>query len=939
MADPWTLSAEGAQQFADRYLAYLADPSRDRTRKGEKQLCQRFWQDFFTQVCGVADTLLAGVEFEHPVRSVKSDTVGWVDVLWPGVLLVEHKSAGLSLDVAEEQARDYLLALEPKHRPAVAIVSDFERFRVIEVLAGRSSEFALRELPKNLNRFEAIFAQGGVGAGAETVHADARAAELMSDLYVEFENAGYDGHEVSIFLMRCLFLLFGDDTRLWRVAGVHGLFGSVVDASLEDGTGLGGQIQELFEVLDQSKDKRPTTLGPTLAEFPYVNGGLFTGPLRVFSFTREMRAALLAACDYDWSDISPAIFGAMFQNIKSQHLRRELGEHYTSEANILKVIGPLFLDELNARLDKAWDSVAALRRLHADLGTYTWLDPACGCGNFLLVAYKRLRALELRLVVRERELEGRTDRSLLGREHVTLRLSQFHGFEINEWSSQIAGVAMVLAEHQANMEMERVLGLAPDLLPLSDAAVFTHGNALREDWASDFEINDRTFIMGNPPFGGYHLQNEEQRLDTAHVWSGVKGQGVLDFVANWFLIAARHAARSGAKVAFVATNSISQGEQPPLLWGELYKLGMSIDFAHRTFRWSNGTNHQAAVHTVVVGFSDALKKRKRSLWSYPAVDGDPVLSLVSNINAYLIDAPDVLVTSRRTPLVPGIPHLRKGSIPTDGGFLSNISPKEAADIRREDPVAAKYLRRLIGAEEMLHGIERWCLWLEYASPHELRSSPEIVRRLEAVREMRLRSKKEKTRKDAERPWEFQEVRQPTTRYLAIPRHSSEGRGYLPVAFFEPLVIANDAVSIVDDDALLIFGITSTRIFRIWADAVSGRIKNDLRVSGEITYNNFPFPDLTPELRTSIETAAAGVLECRSFFVDSTLADLYEPTTMPTQLRRAHEELDRVVGRSLGIAAGATDVAVLDKLFERYGELISGASFFPTTPARRRRRAA
>ena len=937
MANGAALSRAEAQIFVDRYTTYLADPNWDRSRKGEKQLADRFWNDFFTNVCGVADTLVAGVEFEYPVRLHTTDTIGWIDAFWPGVLLVEHKSAGRSLDVAEQEARDYLLSLDARDRPPVLIASDFKQFRIVEYIANQTFEFSLADLPDHLDRFESIFELGGVGAGRAEVAADAHAAELMSELFVSMEESDYEAHDISVFLVRCLFLLFGDDTQLWRQYGQHGLFGSIVAGSDVSGAGLGAQIQELFDTLDTPKADRPASLASPASEFPYANGGLFADSLPMIHFNRRMRAALLAACDYDWSQISPQIFGAMFQEIKSQEARRELGEHYTSEANILKVIKPLFLDEFEARLDKEWDSVAGLRKFHQELATYTWLDPACGCGNFLVVAYKRIRDLELRLVARLTELEGKNARALFGEQRLFVRLAQFHGIEYNEWSSQIAGVAMLLAEHQANLDMDRLLGLRHDLLPIRDAAVITFDNALRVYWESGFEINEQTFIMGNPPFAGQHLQSDEQKEDTEISWEDIRGKGVMDYVANWHLVAARYSAETGCKVAFVSTNSITQGEQVPVLWGELGRLGVSIDFAHQTFKWMNGSGGQAAVHTVIIGFSAGPKKGKRRLWTYEKPTSPPELTMVPNINAYLADAPDILITSRRSPLVAGVQPMVYGNKPTDGGFLSNISPEEALEIERTDPIAAKYLRPLVGADELIKGKERWCLWLVGVNPSDIRASRVLSERVSGVADARRRSTKAKTREDANRSWEFQEIRQPSTRFLVIPRHSSENRHYLPVAAFDPDVIVNDAVSIIADPSLLTMGIMSSRIFRVWADAVSGRLESRLRVSNEITYNNFPWPDVSDAQRKKIEKAAEGVLVVRSHFMDSSLADLYDPMTMPRQLREAHEVLDRAVASAFGLRVNATDAVVLARLFELYSQLTSG--MFPTQPQRPRKRAA
>ena len=942
MAQRWDLSEGGAEGFATKFLAVLDDSSRKASEKGEKQLAQTFWRDFLVDVCGIADPTIAGVVFEYPVRQIGTDTVGWIDVLWPGVVLIEHKSPGKDLDIAEGEARDYLLALEPRVRPPVIIVSDFRRVRIVEVIAGRSHEFALEQLPSNLNRFEIVLGQAGHGAAAEALRADEKAAQLMGDLYVAFEDAGYHGHEVSVFLVRVLFLLFGDDTRLWSQVGELGMFGSVVDASNRDGSGLGGTIQELFGVLDQPREGRPKTIAKALADFPYANGGLFAEVLPVFSFDYKMREALLAACAYDWSSISPHIFGAMFQDIKSQEARRELGEHFTSEENILKVIGPLFLDELNARLVRDWDSAAALRRFHDDLATYQWLDPACGCGNFLVVAYRRVRDIELRLLARLVELEGKSGRALFVESFQKVKLAQFHGIEYLEWSSQIASVALFLSEHQANQEMDRLLGIAPSLLPLRDTASIVTGNSLRMDWSSVCPMSERTFVMGNPPFVGSNLRNAEQTTDQAMIWGNTKGAGALDYVTNWFLIAARFATNSGCRVSFVATNSVSQGEQVLVLWTALSALGIVIDFAHQAFTWHNGSGGEAAVHTVIEGFSASGRGYRKQLWIYETPNAEPVLTSASNINAYLMDAPSVLVTSRRTPLVKGVPPLVYGNMPNDGGALSKISRDEADFIRATDSIAAQYLRPLIGADEMLNGGDRWCLWLKDADPSDLRNSPELRRRVGSVYLQRSSSKREATRKGADRPWEFQEIRQPQGRFIAVPRVTSQRRRYLPCQYFDPSVIVNDQVFTINDNSLETFGIISSRVFRIWADAVSGRLKSDLRLSAEVTYNNFPWPQLSNELAGRIENAADRVLRVRGHLFGegrtTTLSDLYDPITMPKQLQEAHADLDRAVLAAVGLRANATKSAILSRLFELYQELIGGTLLDPVPPPKKRRAA-
>lgn len=897
-----------------------------KSAKNEKQLAESFWRDFLINVINVDDLLSAGVEFQAPVKSATTGNINFIDVFWPNVLLIEHKSAGKSLDKAEEQAREYLVSLEPMKRPPVFIVSDFKRIRIVEVFAGTTIEFPLEDLPKNLHRFESLFEGYITHATRIETSADRQAATLMANLFVEIEKAGVEEHKVSVFLVRILFLLFGDDAQLWK----RGLFESLIDTTPTNGFGIGGLLEEIFQVVNTPKEDRDTNLHSSLADFPYINGGLFSESLPVFHFTPEMRTALVQANKYDWSQISPAIFGAMFQTIKDKDARRELGEHYTSEVNILKVIGPLFLNDFNERLQKAWDSPILLRRFHRELSTYTFADPAAGCGNFLILSYKRLRELDLKLIARLQELEGTQSYvGLDGTWGVNIRLSQFHGIEYEEWSSQIAQVAMFLTEHQANLALEEITGSAPSLLPLGDSAQITHGNALRIDWSSLWPMDEKTFIFGNPPFSGYALQNEEQREDTDLVWKEVPSGGAVDYVANWYLVAARHLAKCDGKAAFVSTNSITQGEQPAIIWGQLSSLGMEIDFAHRTFSWDNDAPGKAAVHCVIIGFSIRTKPTKRELWSYETVKSRPALNLVKNINGYLLDAPNVLITARTKPLSSHTQPMVKGNQPTDGGFLSNIDDETAQKIRKSDPVAAKYLRRLIGAQELIHNEIRWCLWLEDANPSDIRNSNELSLRVDGVRRLREASPKKATQKDADRPAEFQEIRHPKSDYLAIPRHSAENREYVPIARFGVDIITNDSVFIIADASLTTFGVLNSRPFNVWNKAVSGRLESRTRISNTITYNNFPFPELSEERKRALEKAAQGVLDARQLHSSESLAALYDRNSMPKDLRDAHRALDKEVLAALGLKVDTSDEAILEKLFDLYTQ--ATADLFTAPP--------
>jgi hypothetical protein len=920
MSNGERFSPHAARLIAEKY----ADVS------AEKQYAQTFWRDIFTDLA-LIDTF-SKVEFEYPVRSHLTNTIKFIDVLWPGVVLIEHKSRGSDLDKAEEQAREYLQSLDAVKRTPVIIVSDFARIRIIDTLAGTTVEFTLDELPDNVNRFEAIIGSRGLGATHQEVTADTQAANLMAELFLAFEKAGYTGHETSVFLVRILFLMFAEDSRMMR----RTLFTTYVLSSPEDGTGLGAMLQELFQVLNTPKADRRTTISSALDEFPYVNGGIFRETLPLFSFTPEMRKALANACAYRWDTISPQIFGSLFQSVRDPETRRQMGEHYTSETNILRVISDLFLDDLTKRMLDAWDSPTQLRRLHGELEDYNYLDPACGSGNFLIVAYRRMRSLELRMIARQQELEGKPWQPALdGTWGLRVHLGQFHGLEIDEWSSAIARVGLLLADHQANLEFEEITGAAPNPFPLTESARIVNANSLRLDWAEVCPINDKTFIMGNPPFLGPNFQTREQKDDTSHVWGKVRGAGLVDFVTNWFVLAGRMISKHGGRAALVSTSSVTQGEQPSILWGQLGPLGIQIDFAHRTFAWENDAQGNAAVHVVIIGFSKETSKRKKNLWSYPDIKAQPVLNQVPHINAYLLPAPDILIQARTVPLDPGTPQMLKGSQPTDAGWLSDISPDEAARIRSADEIAAKYLRPLVGAKELIQGNERWCLWMLDAPPNDLRSSPEIKRRIAEVKAMREASSDPTTREDASRPWEFQRPRQPQSSFIAVPRVSSESRDYVPIAWFAPEVIVTDAVFSVDGAPLWLFGVLSARPFNVWNKAVSGRLESRVRISNTITYNNYPFPALNAEQVEKIEGAAKRVLDARGKFTTSSLADLYDDTSMPVELRKAHDELDKIVLSSYGLRPSIDNPGILEALFNLYAEAVEGLLYQPRATRKRR----
>ena len=883
----------------------------------EKSGSQMFWREFL-EIFGVDVRRVA--YFEQLAKRTSTGNYGFIDLYWPGVLIAEQKSAGKNLDEAEKQALDYLSEIKQSDFPGLVITSDFARIRILDLESKdpKPVEIKTADLGKEYERF--LFIAGYAKQTFEQeIEANVEASELMGQLYDAAEAAGYKDHEANVLLTRLLFLMFGDDTAMWA----RGLFYSFVhDRTSDDASDLGAQLAMLFQVLNTPEAERPKNLDETLVDFPYVNGGLFSENLRIAAFTADMRHALIKAMRFGWGGISPAVFGSLFQSVKSKELRRELGEHYTTETAIMRVIGPLFLDELKERLSSAKGSPQKLRNLRKELATYNFLDPACGCGNFLIVAYREMRRIELEILKQLRDLKEDSQLSLDPTLGLQVSISQFAGIEIEEWPAKVAETAMFLVDHQMNLELAEEFGLTPDRLPIKSMLNVRVANALRLDWRDVCTITDSTIIMGNPPFLGASMLSAEQQDDVDQVWGDLRGAGNLDYVTCWYKRAAEYVGQSMTRIAFVSTNSLSQGQQPPVMWPTLKDAGFDLDFAHRTFDWVSEAKGGAAVHVIILGFSRRPKPAQRPLYFYDELRGQPRLEMVRQINPYLVDAAWVTVSNQRTPLQEGVQRMDYGSKPADKGFLSNIDDAEVADIKLRDPAAAKYLRRLIGAEELINGGSRWCLWLVDAEPADLRTSAELRRRVEGVREFRLSSKKEKTKEDAATSHLFQERRQPHTQFLAVPRVSSETRRYVPMAMFQPDVVINDALFALPEATSYTFGVLNGRPFQVWNATVSGRLKSDFRLSAEITYNNYPWPDMESAIRTAIETAAEGVLAAREAHPGASLADLYGPLSMPADLTKAHQDLDKAVLTAYGLKPAATDAEVLGELFSRYEELVA-----------------
>lgn len=901
----WNEIRTNAQQFATRWEG----------TNDENAESQSFWNEFLG-IFGIDRKRVA--TFEARAKRESTGGRGRIDLLWPGTLVAEHKSAGKDLATAEAQAIDYLESIDIDDFPGVIITSDFGHFRVRD-LGGDNTPFTfpLADLPKEIDRFGFIagYRQRKFG-DKEEEEANVKAARLMGDLYEELARTGYEGHDASILMTRLLLLMFADDTGMWE----KGLFSEFIETRTQpDGSDLGSQLAMLFQVLDKAETARPATMDELLLRFPYVNGHLFADRIDIPTFDKRMRDEFVRCTEFDWSKISPAVFGSLFQAVKSKEARRTLGEHYTTEHNILRALAPLLLDDLWVEYESVRDNASRLERLHDKIANIRVLDPACGCGNFLVIAYRELRRLELAILTRVADLRQDTQMHLDVSNMVRVRLSHFYGIEIEEWPARIAETAMFLVEQQANHDLAITFGNAPDRLPIMNAVNITIGNALQIDWGSVLPIEDNVLIVGNPPFSGSSLMTAEQKDDLNAIWAGVRGAGNMDLVSCWHALAARHISKCKAKAAFVSTNSITQGQQAPILGAEFERCGVDIDFAHQTFSWSSEAPGQAAVHCVIVGFSARSEKKKRTLFRYPDIKGEPLTVKASNINMYLQDAPNVLVTNRSRPLQDGVQLMDYGSKPTDGGHLSDIPAEDVSRIQASDAVAAKYLRRLVGAQELINRGNRWCLWLVDAQPSEIRSSPELLRRVAAVREMRANSTKKKTRDDSAIAHLFQENRQPSTEYLGVPSVSSETRRYVPMALFSSDVIANNLILTVSNATLYTFGMLHSSVFMAWNAAVSGRLESRFRISAEITYNNFPWPD-NPKNKDAIETAAQSVLDVREKYPTSSLADLYDPRSMPKDLVDAHNALDRLVLSAYGLKSDATEADILANLFARYAEL-------------------
>ena len=919
--------AAAAAEFAARWKG----------RGYEKGDSQVFWTELLTEVFGIENPST----FIRYEEQVKVDKTNFIDGhILSTKVLIEQKSLDKDLRKGSvqsdgsvlnpfQQAKRYAAELPYSERPRWIVTCNFAEFLVYDMERpnGEPEQILLENLGKEYYRLMFLVDNKNEHLSKE-MQVSMQAGEIVGKIYEALLEQYNDSSAealrwLNILCVRIVFCLYAEDAGIFGHDQFHDY---LVRYDADD---LRSALIRLFEVLNTPDEKRSKYLKDDLKAFPYTNGGLFEEEIEIPQFTEELKQTLLknASLDFDWSEISPTIFGAVFESTLNPETRRSGGMHYTSIENIHKVIDPLFLNDLRRELDEILEEKTERKRekkldaFQDRLASLTFLDPACGSGNFLTETYLSLRRLENE-VIRER-YHGQM---MMGefKNPIKVSIQQFYGIEINDFAVTVATTALWISESQMLTETERIIRHDIDFLPLKSYTNIREGNALRMDWSgivgdSSGRILLPDYIMGNPPFIGYTFQTKEQKEDMLNVFVDKEGKpfksvSKIDYVAGWYYKAAQLMQRSRTRAAFVSTNSICQGEQVANIWKPLKEMFVvHIDFLYRSFKWSSETKKSANVHCEIVGFSCT------PYWIHLIYENNHVRE-VGYINAYGIEGPDVFISSRNKPLC-DVPEMLKGSQPTDGGNLI-LSPEEKENLIKDCPQIEKYIRQFVGADEFINNKKRYCLWLEGANPTDIKQSQEVVQRIESVKKSRLASPKAATRKWADFPTLFTENRQPQTTYIIVPSVSSEKRRYIPMGFMNADVIASNLVLIIPDATLYHFGVLESNVHMAWMRVVCGRLKSDYRYSANIVYNNFPWPQPTEAQRAKIEQTAQAILDARAKYPDSSLADLYDELTMPAELRRAHQENDRAVMQAYGFPAKSsfTESQCVAELFKRYQEI-------------------
>lgn len=1054
------LSLNEIRLRANQFAIDWKNQTRERAEK------DTFWNEFFN-IFGISRIRVAS--FEQSVKKYGGNQ-GFIDCFWPGTLLIEHKSAGKNLESAKQQAFDYFPGIKEDDLPKYILVSDFQNFELFDLEGQTEYKFKLHELASKIELFNFISGyQKRVYHEEDPVNI--KASELMGDLHDELKKTGYSGQDLEVFLVRILFILFADDTGVWE----RDTFGYFIENRTNlDGSDLGLWIAQIFQILNTSPTKRQTNLDEDLQKFSYINGGLFSQNISIASFNSVLREKLLKCCHFDWSLINPSIFGSLFQYVMDGDKRRTFGAHYTEEKNILKTIKPLFLDDLQKEFEKL-KSIHDLHKFHDKLASLNFFDPACGCGNFLVITYREIRQLENQVLQKIYQ----TKNNVLDISSVSkVNVDQFYGIEIGDFAAKIAETAMWLMDHIMNIKLSQIMGDYYIRIPLQKAAKIITGNALTTDWgdvldgklkstfisvnnlqgleafvdeetqislnspveagfthqnsdvAEDLSLQKATveeslgfqnlsvaqnlgfqnlsvaeslgfqkifqkrmashtsawqtkqiFIIGNPPFVGSKLQSTEQRREMAEIFRGVQGSGVMDYVTAWYLKAGElMKINPKIQTAFVSTNSISQGEQVGILWGEMFKrFNVEIKFAHQSFSWSSEARGKAQVTVIIIGFrvanspveagfirqnsdvaaslsrqdssqnneqwnhrGSATTTQPKTLYTYPDLKGDPIAKTVANINPYLVEGNNLVIKNIQKPICK-VPEMGIGNKPVDGGNYL-FEKEEMQEFIQKEPLSEKYFKPWIGAKEYFSGIARYVLLLKDVNPAELRKMPLVLDRIEKVKQFRLASSSIPTQKLAQTPTRFHVENFPETAIL-VPKVNSDSRFYIPMGMIDSNVICSDLVSLIPKANLYHFGILQSRMHMAWTKYVCGRLGNAIRYSSGVVYNNFPWPGVdgecdkvslveamptspdsdravslkNPALKTKIEQAAQEVLEVRAMdrLKNCSLADLYDPNSMPPELTKAHQKLDKLVDEAYRKGGFKDDVERVEWLFGVY----------------------
>ena len=926
---------EAARQFANRWIG-----------KGrEDEDGRSYWIDLLTNVLGM-DNATERLNFEKKV--VVGGNTKRIDVYIPETsVIIEQKSLGKALDqkirnsgdidlTPFEQADRYNSKLTFDERARWIVASNFAEIWIYDMNQKQPepTKIALDELPSKYPILE-FLVKKDVKKISREMEVSIKAGDIVGLIYDAFlkqykipeiekeetaaqkERREHKLKSLNALCVRIVFCLFAEDAGLF---GHRNMFHDYLEHY--DIKECRRALIELFKVLDTPVAERDEYLEEDLAQFPYVNGGLFADEsIEVPPLTEEIKELLLtkASEDFNWSDISPTIFGAVFESTLNPETRRSGGMHYTSIENIHKVIDPLFLDGLNEELEEILKIQVKRTRnkkltdFQNKLASLKFLDPACGSGNFLTETYISLRRMENKAIA-----EMFDSQITLGeaRNPIKVSIQQFYGIEINDFAVTVAKTALWIAESQMLEETKNILyGFNDDFLPLKTYVNITEGNALRLDWNEVIPARELSYIMGNPPFVGARWMSKEQKMDMEVVFRGIKDYGNLDFVTAWYKKASDYISNSGIRVAFVSTNTITQGEQPAIFWKPLFDSGIHIDFAYRTFRWDSEASIKAHVHCVIIGFSFENSNKEKIIF-----DTDNQRHIVKNINAYLIDADNIFVSSRKTPICK-MPEIGIGNKPIDGGYYL-FSESERKDFIRREPESELYFHPWYGAKEFINRNPRYCLYLGNCSPKQLRTMPECMKRVEAVKEYRLQSSSAGTRKLADTPTKFHVSNFPQGHYIVIPQVSSERRRYIPMGYMDETVLCSDKVRIMPDGSLYHFGILESNVHMAWTRAICGRLKSDYSYTVNHVYNNFPWPNPTEEQRDKIEQTAQGILDARKLYPDSSLADLYDPLTMPQELRKAHTANDRAVMSVYGFSTKMSEADCVAELMKMYQRLIS-----------------